>query len=379
MLALLLTLAAAPLQSDASVLHVRASVAFAPCIAPVVKAYSRRLRGRGGARRGRCRIAAGDADVVIGDDSEMTRLLEGGTASSATAIDLGSVPWVFVGGSPTAASASASGAVTVLGGVAGREARTLLVGDGRDAAARDDGRGGAPPRRRSPSCRFPSPARETHRPADVTPLLATAAEIARLAQPRRVPAASSLSSARAARPLVDRCLRRGAPVAAATPSAAAMDVYGRAVVDWWLPQCSLTRNGHNDPQQSIGPPDAVRLGADRYRGLISLGQGGYVTVELAEPAADGPGADIRVFQTTTNEPVTVYASRRVNGAIRPPRPAAVLRHAHPGRVLEPLRLRPPRRRTGARPDTSRSRTARSIPAWPEARSPKAPTSTPSRS
>ncbi|HEU0091011.1 MAG TPA: hypothetical protein VFS78_02805, partial [Vicinamibacteria bacterium] len=73
--------------------RVRASAAFAACLAPALDSVAR---------------AAGvpvvlvtaepdppqDADLVIGDDLEMTRLLESGTAEVASAVDLGQVPWV---------------------------------------------------------------------------------------------------------------------------------------------------------------------------------------------------------------------------------------------------------------------------------------------
>src|SRR5207245_9926527 len=36
-------------------------------------------------------------------------------------------------------------------------------------------------------------------------------------------------------------------------------------------------------------------------------------VDMVEPAADGPGADIRVYQTTGNEPVTLYAATSPQG------------------------------------------------------------------
>jgi hypothetical protein len=85
--------------------------------------------------------------------------------------------------------------------------------------------------------------------------------------------------------------------------------YARSVIDWWLPDCSLTHNGYNDPGQVLGAPDAVALGAkDAYRGIMSLGQGGYVTVDLGDSVIDGPGADFRVYQMTGTEPVSVYAA-----------------------------------------------------------------------
>jgi hypothetical protein len=91
-------------------------------------------------------------------------------------------------------------------------------------------------------------------------------------------------------------------------------VYAQAVVDWWLPQCTLAHNRYNDPAEVLGPPDAVNLGGvDNYQGFMSLGEGGYVTVDMGVTIVDGPGADIRVFQTTSNEPVTVYASTSPGG------------------------------------------------------------------
>ena len=312
MLALLLTLATAPLQSSAAVLHVRASVAFAPCLDPVVKAYSRESAVAAVLDVG---IPNADADVVIGDDSEMTRLLEGGTAVLGTAIDLGSVPWVFVlpQGSPATAFSSSADVVAVLGGIAGREARTLLSRTGV-ARVRVTTNGEDLGHAAHALVPVSLAGAGEHRPADVNPLIATAAEIAGARNGSRARGFLAFLASPRGRALVDGCFRpRRLGAAGATPSVAA-EVYGRAVLDWWLPECSLTHNGYNDPLESLGPPDAANLGGrDLYRGLISLGQGGYVTVELGEPAVDGAGPDIRVFQSVTGEPVTVYASAASQG------------------------------------------------------------------
>ena len=70
-------------RAESGALHVRTSEAFAPCLAPVVQAFSRES-GLG------VIVDIGDldpprsADVLIGDDSEMTRLLEGGIAELET-------------------------------------------------------------------------------------------------------------------------------------------------------------------------------------------------------------------------------------------------------------------------------------------------------
>jgi hypothetical protein len=46
---------------------------------------------------------------------------------------------------------------------------------------------------------------------------------------------------------------------------------------------------------------------------MSLGQGGWVVVDMGTPVTDGPGPDVRVFQTTAGEPVTLYASMSPSG------------------------------------------------------------------
>jgi hypothetical protein len=119
-----------------------------------------------------------------------------------------------------------------------------------------------------------------------------------------------------ARRLLAPCL--DAPETAAAPPRAqsasgAQASYAQSVVDWWLPECSLTHNGYNDSSQVLGGPDAVKLEKDAYRGIMSLGQGGYVTVDMGDTALDGPGADIRVYQVTGNEPVTLYAATSAQG------------------------------------------------------------------
>jgi hypothetical protein len=289
---------------DASALRIRSTAAFAPCVASAADAFTRES-----GTTYRFDVGLPDppqgADVVVGDDSEMTRLLEGGGAVLSTSVDLGAVPWVYVSpkGVPWSAS-SAEGPVTVLAGPAGREARTLL------SMSRAQMEVGADPAalRRAPRALLPlslaGPGE--HRPAPLPPLQATAAAIA---ASRNAGAASRFLAflrTRSGQAALAGCFRP-AP-AASTAAPVSLDAYGRAVVDWWLPQCSLERNGHNDPQQSVGPPNAVRIEPDRYQGLVSLGQGGYVVLELGETAVDGPGADLRVYQTTSNEPVTLYAS-----------------------------------------------------------------------
>jgi hypothetical protein len=300
-------------------LHVRANEAFAPCLRPALEAFSRESGfgvvidvGEPDPPRG--------ADVVVGDDSEMTRMLEGGVADLGSAFDLGALPWVVVvppGSPPGALSALAPGRVAVLGGAAGRAARESLQGTSaeglavsRDAAELRAARHALLPR----SLAGPG----EHRPSRVRPLIATAALVAgspRVADARRL--LSFLRSERA-RPLLAPCLdampvAAGAARASAVAGAAAF--YARSVVDWWLPDCSLQRNGYNDAAQVLGSPDAARQedNRDNFRGIMSLGQGGYVTVDLVDMAIDGPGADLRVYQAVGTEPVTLYAATGAQG------------------------------------------------------------------
>jgi len=80
------------------------------------------------------------------------------------------------------------------------------------------------------------------------------------------------------------------------------------VIDWWVPRCSLERNIFNDPQTALGAPDADGFGPDGYTGFISLGFGGRVTIDLGGCLSDRPGADLRVYQAVSGEPLSVYVS-----------------------------------------------------------------------
>lgn len=91
------------------------------------------------------------------------------------------------------------------------------------------------------------------------------------------------------------------------------DPYAKRVVDWWIPACSLAQNHYNDPNQCLGPPDAGGFGPDSYFGFMSLGFGGYVSVDMEGCAVDGPGDDLRVYQSVSGEPITLYASGSLGG------------------------------------------------------------------
>src|SRR5262249_7139891 len=69
----------------------------------------------------------------------------------------------------------------------------------------------------------------------------------------------------------------------------------------------------NDPQQVLGAPNAGGFGPASYFGFMSLGDGGYVSVDMQACTEDRPGPDVRVFQSVSSEPVTLYASSNGTG------------------------------------------------------------------
>lgn len=89
--------------------------------------------------------------------------------------------------------------------------------------------------------------------------------------------------------------------------------YAKSVVDSWLPACSAATNNYNDPREVIGAPNAGGPTGGPYFGFMSLGDGGYVTVDMGGCAVDGAGDDIRVYQSVSMEPVTLYASGTADG------------------------------------------------------------------
>ena len=305
-------------RADRGSIHLRTSEAFAPCLAPAVAAFSRESGLSVLLDVGNLDPPRG-ADVVIGDDSEMTRLLEGGIADLETSFDLGSLPWVLVvpAGSPVGSlSALAPDRVSVMGGRVSRAARESLQGlpaervrVSRDANELRRARYAMVPR----SLAGPG----EQRPSGAHPLTAVAALIADAPHPSGARALLAFLRSDRARRLLTPCLDAPPPDAgakASTARSAAGGTFAQSVVDWWLPECTLTHNGYNDPSKVLGPPDAVALGMkDQYTGIMSLGQGGYVTVDMGDTAVDGPGADVRVYQETGSEPVTLYGATSPQG------------------------------------------------------------------
>jgi hypothetical protein len=299
-------------------LHLRTSEAFAPCLTPALQAFTRESGLS-------VVVDAGDldpprgADVLVGDDSEMTRLLEGGIAELETSFDLGSLPWVLVvpAGSPVGSlSAVAPDRVSVMGGRASRAARESLQGMpaermrvSRDADELRRARYALVPR----SLAGPG----EQRPSGVRPLMAVTAVVTGAPHPSGARTLLTFLRSERTRRLLASCLdvpESGSAQPRASSASGAPASYAQSVVDWWLPQCSLTHNGYNDSSQVLGGPDAVKLPEkDDYRGIMSLGQGGYVTVDMGDTAVDGKGPDVRVYQVTGNEPVTLYAASSAQG------------------------------------------------------------------
>jgi hypothetical protein len=93
------------------------------------------------------------------------------------------------------------------------------------------------------------------------------------------------------------------------------DPYGKRVLDLFLTRCSRRRNSYNDAQEVLGPPDAERISSNPFVGLgfLSLGEMGHVDVDMEVCAVDTPGGDIRVWQTVSSEPVTLYVAGRPEG------------------------------------------------------------------
>ena len=282
--------------------RVRASAAFAPGLEPVLDVNEP--------------DPPGEADVVVGDDSELQRLLEGGTADIPSSFDLGYLPWVFVvpERSPESVSAlAAADRVYLPGGKVGLAGRAALktVSADRVRVSND------PHELRQASYALVPRSLAgpgEHRPAGVRALVATAAMISAAPHPAGARQLLAFFKSPRGRAMLSTWLDARETSDSGAPLAVGETVYAASVVDWWLPGCSLQRNGYNDPQKVLGPPDAVNLGGkDNYSGMMSLGQSGYVTVDMGASAIDGPGADIRVFQTTAREPVTVYASASSQG------------------------------------------------------------------
>jgi hypothetical protein len=97
------------------------------------------------------------------------------------------------------------------------------------------------------------------------------------------------------------------------PCLAASDPYAKSVVEFSIPECSLAQNLYNDPLEVLGPPDAGGRAPNMFHGFLSLGYKGHVTVDMEGCAVDGEGPDVRVFQSVSMEPVTLYGAGSPEG------------------------------------------------------------------
>jgi len=132
-LILVLAAAAAPAAPDA--LRVRASPAVAPCVAaagaPFERASGRTLVVETAPLESAA--SADGADLVVGADAELHRIIESGASRPDLDLDVARIPWVLVGppgaAAPDVHALEREGArVRVLGGALGRQARRSLQG-----------------------------------------------------------------------------------------------------------------------------------------------------------------------------------------------------------------------------------------------------------
>ncbi len=91
------------------------------------------------------------------------------------------------------------------------------------------------------------------------------------------------------------------------------DPYGKTVTESWISSCSLANNRYNNTQEALGAPNAAGNAAAGFRGFVSLGDGGFVSLDIQACAQDVPGNDVRVYQAVSQEPVTLYASSTGTG------------------------------------------------------------------
>jgi hypothetical protein len=99
---------------------------------------------------------------------------------------------------------------------------------------------------------------------------------------------------------------------------ATSDPWAKAVVTSFFTQCTLRTNRATvlDPHAALGPPDARgggQNGVENYSGIVSLGQNGYLVLDMGVCFEDRDGPDVRVFQYIGDEPVTVRVSGSPGG------------------------------------------------------------------
>jgi len=77
----------------------------------------------------------------------------------------------------------------------------------------------------------------------------------------------------------------------------------------------IPTNAFADPSNALGPPDAASTGPGKndFKGFVSLGINGMVTLYMGSCIQDLPGPDLRVFQSVSSEAVEVQVSQNQNG------------------------------------------------------------------
>jgi hypothetical protein len=200
-----------------------------------------------------------------------------------------------------------TGPLHVLGGAAGREARTAIRLAPERLVVSTDPRALAAARTAVLPAPLAGPGRR--RPLGIRPLIAVAAVRAGLAGRPDLRALLAFFASADGQAAFARCT--GGTEDAPKREAGARG-FGRGVEDWWLPACSLERNSYVDPGEVLGPPNASGR-QDQYTGMMSLGQGGWVVVDMGAEVTDQPGDDVRVYQTTSGEPMTLYAGPTAAG------------------------------------------------------------------
>lgn len=77
----------------------------------------------------------------------------------------------------------------------------------------------------------------------------------------------------------------------------------------------IPTNAFTDPAELLGAPNASSTGPGKteYRGFVSLGINGSVTVFMGSCVEDLSGPDVRVFQSVSREAVEVQAAQSVDG------------------------------------------------------------------
>jgi len=87
--------------------------------------------------------------------------------------------------------------------------------------------------------------------------------------------------------------------------------WARAVEGFFVP--GACQNIYNDPGDALGAPDAGGRGPFDFFGFVSLGNGGWVDVDMVGCTVDAPGDDVRVYQSVGSEEVTLWASSNPDG------------------------------------------------------------------